>query len=377
MNKVYITKTGSYLPNNPIGNEQMESFLGLVGGNASRARRIVLMNNGIKTRYYAIDSSGKPSHSNAELTAEAVRTVFTDHFSMDDVEVLSCGTTTPDCLVPSHTSMVHGCLGGHPIEINSSSGVCNSGMNALKYGYLSVKSSNSSNAVCTGSERTSAWLRADKFDAEIASLKELEANPILAFEKDFLRFMLSDGAGAVVLQDKPTGDTNLEILFIDVYSYANELETCMYVGGEKQPDGSVRSWSDYSSDEWAKMSIFSFKQDVKLLNNNILIKGADSFACTLKKHGITTADIDWFLPHLSSCYFEERLYDVMKRDGMEVPRDKWFINLPSVGNVGAASAYLMLDELVRSGRLRQGDNIMLSVPESGRFAYSYVYLRVV
>ena len=132
MNKVYITKTGSYLPNNPIGNEQMESFLGLVGGNASRARRIVLMNNGIKTRYYAIDSSGKPSHSNAELTAEAVRTVFTDHFSMDDVEVLSCGTTTPDCLVPSHTSMVHGCLGGHPIEINSSSGVCNSGMNALK-----------------------------------------------------------------------------------------------------------------------------------------------------------------------------------------------------------------------------------------------------
>ena len=99
MNKVYITKTGSYLPNNPIGNEQMEAFLGLVGGNASRARRIVLMNNGIKTRYYAIDSSGKPSHSNAELTAEAVRTVFTNHFSMDDVEVLSCGTTTPDCLV--------------------------------------------------------------------------------------------------------------------------------------------------------------------------------------------------------------------------------------------------------------------------------------
>jgi beta-ketoacyl-acyl-carrier-protein synthase III len=125
------------------------------------------------------------------------------------------------------------------------------------------------------------------------------------------------------------------------------------------------------------MSIFSFKQDVKLLNNNILVKGADSFACTLKKHGITTADIDWFLPHLSSCYFEERLYDVMKHGGMEVPRDKWFINLPRVGNVGAASAYLMLDELVRSGRLRRGDNIMLSVPESGRFAYSYVYLRVV
>ena len=67
----------------------------------------------------------------------------------------------------------------------------------------------------------------------------------------------------------------------------------------------------------------------------------------------------------------------MKRGGMEVPRDKWFINLPRVGNVGAASAYLMLDELVRSGRLRRGDNIMLSVPESGRFAYSYVYLRVV
>ena len=48
---VYITKASKYLPNNPIGNEQMETFLGLINQNASKARRIVLRNNGILTRY--------------------------------------------------------------------------------------------------------------------------------------------------------------------------------------------------------------------------------------------------------------------------------------------------------------------------------------
>ena len=66
---VYITKASKYLPNDPIGNEQMESYLGLINQNASKARRIVLRNNGILKRYYALDAEGNPTHSNAQLTA--------------------------------------------------------------------------------------------------------------------------------------------------------------------------------------------------------------------------------------------------------------------------------------------------------------------
>ena len=67
MKDVYITKVASYLPNNPIENDQMESFIGFIGGKPSRVRSIVLRQNGIKTRYYGIDKSQKMTHTNALL----------------------------------------------------------------------------------------------------------------------------------------------------------------------------------------------------------------------------------------------------------------------------------------------------------------------
>ena len=373
---VYITKASKYLPNDPIGNEQMESFLGLINQNASKARRIVLRNNGILKRYYALDAEGNPTHSNAQLTALAVKNLMSSDVPWDAIEVLSCGTSTPDVLLPSHSAMVHGLLGGHSVELNASSGVCNSGMNALKFGYLSVKSGNSTNAVCTGSERVSAWLRADKYENEVQLLAELEAQPVIAFKKDFLRFMLSDGAGAFLLENKPR-EGALLIEWMDAYSYAHQLEACMYAGGDKLEDGSSKGWSEYTAEVWLQESVFAIKQDVKLLNENILVKGAESMRATLHKHQLVAEYITYFLPHISSCYFKERLYEALKGVGIDIPLERWFINLPEVGNVGSASAYLMVEALMQSGKLKTGDTILLSVPESGRFSYSYAFLRVV
>lgn len=378
MNPVYITRASKYLPNAPIGNEQMEDFLGKVNDAFSKARRIVLRNNGIQTRYYALNTEGNPTHSNANLTALAVEELCDATFSKEAIEVLSCGTSTPDCLLPSHAAMVHGCLGGQPLELNSSSGVCNSGMNALKFGYLSVKSGNSANAVCTGSERVSMWLRAEKYQQEIDALLALEEQPILAFRKDFLRFMLSDGAGAFLLQNTPNySGISLKIEWMEAFSYAHELEACMYAGGDKLADGSLRSWSDYPPEQWLKDSLFSIKQDVKLLNENILVKGAQSMEVALQRHKLAPEGITYFLPHISSLYFKERLYEALKNQGIEIPLERWFLNLPKVGNVGSASPYLMLEELMHSGLLKQDDTILLSVPESGRFSYSYAFLKVV
>jgi 3-oxoacyl-[acyl-carrier-protein] synthase-3 len=48
-----------------------------------------------------------------------------------------------------------------------------------------------------------------------------------------------------------------------------------------------------------------------------------------------------------------------------------------VGNVGAASPYLMLEELFHSGNLKKGDTILMGIPESARFNYAYVMITVV
>ena len=61
-------------------------------------------------------------------------------------------------------------------------------------------------------------------------LKEM----FILFLKKAMRFMLSDGAGAVLLQDHPEGTCRLKIEWVDMTSYANELPTCMFMASELQ-----------------------------------------------------------------------------------------------------------------------------------------------
>ncbi len=376
MKNVYITRISKFLPNKPINNDEMEGKLGTLDGKASKGRRIVLRNNQIKTRYYAIDDAGNVTHNNAQLTKEAIESLCDESFKKEDIELLSCGTSSPDQILPSHASMVHGFLKNGNIEINSPSGACCSGMNALKYGYMAIKSDQVNNAVCTGSERVSSWMKSEIFEEEVEFLKTMEDNPILAFNKDFLRWMLSDGAGAFLLESEPNGKQPLKIEWMEGYSYAHEIEACMYAGGDKLKNGFLKPWSEYPSDQWSKKSLFAMKQDVKLLGKNILTKGVDSLKMALEKNNLKASDIDYYLPHISSYYFKEGLYEEMKKQDVEIPWENWFMNLSKVGNVGAGSIYIMLEELANNGKLKKGDKILLSVPESARFSYAYALLTV-
>ncbi|KAF2328363.1 MAG: beta-ketoacyl-ACP synthase III [Flavobacterium nitrogenifigens] len=376
MFEVYITKAAKYLPNEAVSNDEMEAYLGLINDTASKARRIILRNNKITSRYYAVDKEGKSTHSNAELTKNAILPLFDENFTPQDVEVLSCGTSTPDIFLPSHAAMVHGLLKNKSVELNSSTGVCCAGMNSLKFGFLSIKSGNSKNAICTGSEKVSTWLNAQKYNHEADNLKSLEEQPIIAFKKDFLRWMLSDGAGAFLLENKPRGPISLKIEWMEAFSYAYELETCMYAGGDKLENGEIKGWSDYSPEQWLNESVFSIKQDVKLLDEFILSKGAQSMKDAMDKNNIKSEDITYFIPHVSSNFFVEGLKKGLNEKGIGMSDDKWFMNLSRVGNVGSASIYLALEELLNSGNLKKGDKILLSVPESGRFSFAYAYLTV-
>lgn len=174
MKEVYITRVSKYLPNEPVSNDEMESKLGEIDGVASKARRLVLRNNRIKTRYYAIDKDGSWTHNNAQLAKEAIDLLCDEDFTKEQIELLSCGTSSPDQILPSHAAMVHGYLKNGNVEVNSPSGACCSSMNALKHGFLSVKAGQVNNAVCSGSERFSSWLRSSVFESEIAHLKNLE-----------------------------------------------------------------------------------------------------------------------------------------------------------------------------------------------------------
>ena len=203
MGEVFVNRLSKFLPNDPVSNDDIELYLGMVDGKPSRARLKILGNNKITSRYYAIDKEGRSTHTNAQLAARAIEGLFDEKLTKKDIQLLTGGTMSPEQLLPSHTAMVHGELGCPPVEISSISSSCASGFQALKYAWLSVKNGDINNAVAFASEKVSTWLRHDKFDAEAEKLKELDDNPMIAFEKDFMRWMLSDGAGAALLQNKP------------------------------------------------------------------------------------------------------------------------------------------------------------------------------
>ena len=97
---VFITRVSSILPNAPITNEEMESRLGMIDGNASRAKNIVLRNNGIRKRYYAMDAEGNITHTNAQLAAAAVKALTGRGVEEKDLGLLAAGTSAPDQMLP-------------------------------------------------------------------------------------------------------------------------------------------------------------------------------------------------------------------------------------------------------------------------------------
>ena len=378
MNSVYINNVQKFMPNDAVTNEEIEDYLGYIGGKKSKAKKVVLRSNGIKSRYYVLEKgTEKALFSNAQITANAIKKLENEKFSLVSVDCLSCGTTTPDQLMPNHTLMVQGELGLTEIETLSASGICLSGINALKYAYYGIKCGDLENVVSTGSEVVSPTLSAKNFKTE-SDHKAVEQNPGIAFEKDFLRWMLSDGAGAMLLQNKPHEEgLSLKIDWIDILSYAGEMPTCMYSGCDVKGD-EVKGFRTFTQEEIMEKSLLTIAQDVKLLNENIIeytvTKPIEKIA---KKRDLKEEEISYFLPHYSSTFFRDKVYEGMKKGGLEIPFEKWFTNLTKCGNTGSASIYIMLEELFNSNKLSKGEKILCYIPESGRFSTSFMMLEVV
>ncbi len=378
---VYINDMTLFMPNKAVTNDEIENVLGKINGFPSKAKRVVLKNNGIKERYYAVDpETGQMTHTNAQMCAEAVKKLkpYSD-FSLEQIECLCCGTTTPDLLFPGHALMVQGELALPPGEAVTTAGICISGMLALKYAYMNVASGVSQNAVAVGSEMASSFTRANFLSTNGQADHDIEKRPLLAFDADFLRWMLSDGAGAAYLSNRQLPDKlSLRVDWIDYMAFAGELDTCMYGGGVKNDDGTVTGWRQVENiDADQSKHIMAIKQDIRLLGHNIIQTFERALRTTIEKHQLKTESIDWFLPHYSSAYFRDKFYGGMQNIGFEIDYDRWFTNLPTMGNTGSAAIYIILADLMQTQRFKKGQRALCFIPESGRFAHCFMHLTVV
>ncbi len=373
---VYITAIGRHLPGALVTNDRMESRLGLLGGKSSRIKDRILRENGIRGRYYAIDEEQKTTLQNHEMAALAVKDALQRRgIDSEKINYLATATSQADLPLPGFASMVHSNLDIDAPEIASFQSICSTGLMALKGAFLQVRTGESNVAVACASEMPSRLFKASRFEAQ----KEYQESGRLPFESEFLRWMLSDGAGACILEDKPKEKGfSLKIDWIKTRTFANKYPVCMYVGGpEQNGKRDAKSWLDFDHyAEAADSGYINLRQDVRLLPELIKI-GVDVFFDLLNQNLFKSEDVDYFLFHYSSEAFKQPIVDLFARAGLRLPEEKWFTNLHTKGNTGAASIYIMLEELFNERELKEGQKILCMVPESGRFNIGFMLLEVV
>jgi 3-oxoacyl-[acyl-carrier-protein] synthase-3 len=370
MKSVFITAAAAFLPGSSISNDDMEDYLGRVGGKPSTARKRILKQNGIEQRHYALDKNGNSLLSNAAMAAEAVKvSLERSPVRMNAVQLLCAGTTQADLPVPGFASQVHGELNIPPCELASFQSVCASGVMALKNAFMQIAAGDKENAVVCASEFASRLFKASRFEKQGIST--------LDFDTEFLRWMLSDGAGAFVLQNEPAPSAlSLRIDWIELKSHASLFPYCMYAGKKSNREEENRSWLDYSDFESASADgAINLKQDIRLLDE-VVKTGIAHYFDLIDRGRIDPEKTDWLCCHYSSEFFKGPILGLMEKGGALIPEEKWFSNLKYKGNTGSASIFIMLEELMYSGKLKEGDRILCMVPESGRFLTSYFQLSV-
>ena len=359
MNDAYITGTGSYLPGHPVDNDELKARFSALSPAEAKLRDRTLAANGITARHYAVDAEGRTLMLNEELAAHAIDRALADRgLRTAAVRMLATGTTQGDCLVPGFASMVHGRLGGGPMELLSASGVCASGLAALRAAVSAVRLGDHQVAVAAGSELVS---------------RTLLTRPATTADTGFLRWTLSDGAGAVVVEPRPRPDgLSLRVDWTHLVSHAHQHPVCMSAGlDDGRAAAAGGTWLDNGTAQPAGIPVL--RQDMAVLPA-LLELGVAEFDA-LVKAGRIDPETEHILCHFSAEHFRGKLFGLLRAAGYPPREERWFTNLHTAGNTGAASIYVMLDAV--RPRLRAGDRVLLVVPESGRFTLAFAHLTCV
>jgi 3-oxoacyl-[acyl-carrier-protein] synthase-3 len=375
MENVFVTTTSQFLPGPPVGNAQMADYIGRLTPAAERLGRLTLRQNRIHGRHYAIRPDGSSDWTVAKLAAEAVRALVAQaEVDPGEIGFLATATTQNDMLVPGFASGVHAASGLPPLEVASLQSVCASSMMAFKAAALQVAAGEHRAAIAVGAEFSSRYFRPGHF----LGTATMRADGTLPGDAEFLRWTLSDGAAGLLVEDRPAAHgLSLRVDWMSLRSFADRFQPCMTGGAVRGEDGKLKPWSLYGSiGQAAAAGAFQLRQDVEGLHRMLPV-WLGEFMRLVDEGRIDPNQVDHFLCHFSAHSLREEMVSLATRAGCMVPEERWFTNIYDKGNVGAASIFLLLDDLMRSGRLKPGQRILLAVPESGQCIMAYAGLTVV
>ena len=315
---VFIAGTGFHLPGAPVDNEGMDAFIAPINRISGRIKQRILAENGIRTRHYAIDPGGRTRESNAQMAAAAVRAALGDaKRELSQVDLLACGTSGGDSIMPGFANMVQGELGAPPMHTHTSIGVCASSLGALAFAAGQVQQRDARWALAVGSDLPSRMFKSTRF-----APRGYDAD----FNAHFLRWMLSDGAAALVLAHRDALDPDaprLRLKWVHQKSFSGDHSVCMQLGLNLE---GARSYLDYDSASAAEADgALSLRQDIRLLPNLFDI-AIHEYAGLVQQGLVDPQRVDHFLCHYSS----ERFRPVVDELGIETHDGAARFNLPLV-----------------------------------------------
>ncbi|WP_339687215.1 beta-ketoacyl synthase N-terminal-like domain-containing protein [Gimesia maris] len=357
----YITRTASYLPGPAVENDEIERFIGSLDGEAATKEKILSM-NGIVRRHYAQDHLQQKTHDVYGLAARAAQQCLSDYKEADSITYLAAGTTYTPLAAPGFASILHHRLQAdgylnYPVEISSHAGICSSAANAMVAAIRSISAGHHRSALCVGAEHASEILKSSVIQPIDDRSEHENLRNSRWFMSIFLRFMLSDGAGAFLLQDRPDSEKlSLRVNWTHSMSFAHEAPLCMKLEG--------------------RTALLS--QDLSVLSSYLVPLASKFLKIALETQRDSLDSYSKILPHMSSYFFRRKMERVIASHSSnpQNPVPYW-TNLATAGNTGSASIYVMLDQFLRQHELLDGDRILLFIPESGQFNFVLVSLTVV
>ncbi|XAH25065.1 beta-ketoacyl-ACP synthase III [Xylophilus sp. GW821-FHT01B05] len=327
-----IRGTGSYLPPRRLTNAELAAELAQRGVETSD--EWIVERTGIRARHFAA-----PDVGSSDLAFEACqRALEAAGVGAADIDLIIVATSTPDMVFPSTACILQnklaqsseaarGILGCPAFDVQA---VCSGFVYALTVADAMIQTGAANRALVVGAEVFSR---------------------ILDFNDRTTCVLFGDGAGAVVLEASDTPG----ILASDLHADGRHVGILCVPGNV--------AGGQILGDPLLKMD----GQAVFKLAVGVLEKAAHA---ALAKAGKTEADIDWLIPHQANIRIMQSTAKKLK-----LPLDKLVVTVDQHGNTSAASIPLALDVAVRSGKVREGDTLMLE-GVGGGFTWGAVLLNL-
>ena len=319
-----ITGTGSYLPERRLTNQDLAAQLAERGIETSH--EWIVERTGIQARHFA-----DAQQTSSDLALQASRKALeAAGVTAQDIDLIIVATSTPDMVFPSTACSLQNKLGASGCPAFDVQAVCSGFVYALTVADSMIRAGAASRALVVGAEVFSR---------------------ILNFNDRTTCVLFGDGAGAVVLEasEQPgilASDLHADGKYVDILCVPGNVS-----GGEVL--GSPLLTMD--------------GQAVFKLAVGVLEKAAHA---ALEKAGKTEADIDWLIPHQANIRIMQSTAKKLK-----LSMDKVIVTVDQHGNTSAASIPLALDHAVRSGKVKQGDTVMLE-GVGGGFTWGAVLLNM-